>query len=291
MGSYWFARGLIELGLRLTMEALARSDTQVRARSRARALFEAGGNAATSAAMTTRPDGSRKAWRSARAGRRPSSGARSAAPWLCRVRQRRPAGCARVPGRGGRLRTRHRGQTGTCRRAERPRPATIASTATSTRPSRCTDKPSITSGKSVIRRARRSVFSTWPWSRSGEARFNARARCCSRCWRSPWRPDRVPCGQCAFDVSAGFAASQGQWATAARCYGAAQAQVIETGMRRDPTDESFLSPLIDRARAALGPADFDREEGVGRAWSYEQGVDETRAWLEQVANAEPNCSG
>ena len=55
-------------------------------------------------------------------------------------------------------------------------------------------------------------------------------------------------------------------------------QLVETGLQRDPTDEAFLVPLIDQARAALGAA-FEALEREGRAWSYEQGIREARAWL------------
>jgi len=88
-----------------------------------------------------------------------------------------------------------------------------------------------------------------------------------------------PLGQCALDVSAGFGAWRQDWESAARFFGAAQAQVFATGVQRDPTDAAFLVPLIDGARAALGAPAFEKEEQAGRAWSYEQGIDEARKWL------------
>jgi hypothetical protein len=88
-----------------------------------------------------------------------------------------------------------------------------------------------------------------------------------------------PVGLCALDVSAGLGASQGDWQNAARFFGAAQAQVVETGFQRDPTDEAFLLPLIKRAREALGEAAFESCERDGRVLNYEQGIDEARHWL------------
>ena len=55
-----------------------------------------------------------------------------------------------------------------------------------------------------------------------------------------------------------------EWERAARFYGVAQAQVVETGLHRDPTDEAFLMPLIARARDALGGDDFEEIERGGR---------------------------
>ena len=88
-----------------------------------------------------------------------------------------------------------------------------------------------------------------------------------------------PLGQCALDVSAGFGAWKKDWTHAARFYGAAQAQVYATGVQRDPTDAAFLVPLIEQARTALGASAFEHEERAGRAWTYEQGIDEARKWL------------
>ena len=46
--------------------------------------------------------------------------------------------------------------------------------------------------------------------------------------------DSKPLGQCALDVSAGFGAWKEDWESAARFFGAAQAQVFATGVQRDP---------------------------------------------------------
>ena len=88
-----------------------------------------------------------------------------------------------------------------------------------------------------------------------------------------------PVGQSALDVSAGYGAWLGEWERAARFFGAADAQAVEIGLQRDPTDESFLMPLIDRARVELGAEGFALAERAGRALTYEQSVGEARAWL------------
>jgi predicted TIM-barrel fold metal-dependent hydrolase len=91
-----------------------------------------------------------------------------------------------------------------------------------------------------------------------------------------------PVGLGALDVSAGYGAWREEWGRAARFFGVAQAQIVETGLQRDPTDEAFLLPLVERARSTLGPATFDAAEREGRAWS-EQGIDEARAWLARAS--------
>ena len=91
--------------------------------------------------------------------------------------------------------------------------------------------------------------------------------------------DSRPVGQSALEVCAGYGAWREDWERAARLFGIAQAQVEETGFQRDPTDEAFLMPLIERTRQALGADAFDAAERAGRALTYPQGVDEARGWL------------
>jgi predicted ATPase/class 3 adenylate cyclase len=92
--------------------------------------------------------------------------------------------------------------------------------------------------------------------------------------------DSKPAGQSVLEVSAGLAASQQQWARAARFFGAAEAQTGATGIHRDPTDEAFLAPLIEKTRGALGIVEFDAVEAAGRNVSYEAAMAEARTWLE-----------
>ncbi len=87
-------------------------------------------------------------------------------------------------------------------------------------------------------------------------------------------------GRSVLEVSAAFAAFVGEFQRAARLYGATQAQLEQTGYHRDPADEAFLAPLIARARAALGAAAFTAAETAGSALDYDDGLAETRAWLQ-----------
>lgn len=90
-----------------------------------------------------------------------------------------------------------------------------------------------------------------------------------------------PAGQSALEVSACLAALREEWECAALLFGTAEAQSERTGLHRDPADEAFLAPLIAKARAALGSASFGAAEAAGRALSYEDAMMEARAWLEK----------
>jgi predicted ATPase/class 3 adenylate cyclase len=89
-----------------------------------------------------------------------------------------------------------------------------------------------------------------------------------------------PAAQSALEVSAGLAASCKEWLRAARLFGVAEAQTAETGLHRDPTDEAFLSPLVASARKALGSGPFADAEAEGRGLSPEAALAELRGWLE-----------
>ena len=87
-------------------------------------------------------------------------------------------------------------------------------------------------------------------------------------------------GQSVLEVSAGVAAARGDWENAARLFGVAEAQAAQTGLHRDPTDEAFLAPLIAKARSALGTDAFNDAESRGRLLSYEDAMGEAQASLE-----------
>ena len=80
------------------------------------------------------------------------------------------------------------------------------------------------------------------------------------------------------EASAGLAALLKEWERAARFYGAAEAQTGQTGLH-DPADEAFLAPLITKARDALGVVAFEAAESSGGALSFEEVMAEVRAWL------------
>jgi non-specific serine/threonine protein kinase len=88
-----------------------------------------------------------------------------------------------------------------------------------------------------------------------------------------------PVAQSALEVAAGLAASRGDWQRAARLYGAAEAHAARTGIHRDPADEGFLRPQIDKARHAMGEPAFRAAEAVGRALGYDDARAETSTWL------------
>jgi len=94
--------------------------------------------------------------------------------------------------------------------------------------------------------------------------------------------------QSSFEVAAGFAASRGDWERAARLFGTAERHMNETGIRRDPTDEAFLSPWLARTRGALGREQFARRLAEGRSVPFEKARDEARDWLaERVGTRTP----
>ena len=88
-----------------------------------------------------------------------------------------------------------------------------------------------------------------------------------------------PAVQSVLEVSAGLAGLRGEWERAARYYGAAETQTRITGMQRDAADEAFLGPLIAQTRAALGPTRSDAAESAGRALPFQDVLADVRAWL------------
>jgi predicted ATPase/class 3 adenylate cyclase len=92
----------------------------------------------------------------------------------------------------------------------------------------------------------------------------------------------LPTGQSVLEVSAGFAALKRDWQSAALLFGAAEAQASRTGLKRDPADEAFLAPLMAAARVARGTA-FSVDDAAGRALSYDGAIGKVRAWLENLA--------
>jgi predicted ATPase/class 3 adenylate cyclase len=71
------------------------------------------------------------------------------------------------------------------------------------------------------------------------------------------------------EVSAGLCASTGRPHLAARLFGAAEALGARTGMHREVNDEAFLAPLMEQTRRSLGNDEFGRQEALGRALDAE----------------------
>ena len=90
-----------------------------------------------------------------------------------------------------------------------------------------------------------------------------------------------PTGQSVLEVCAGLGALRGEWESAVRLFGAAEAQTSQTGLHRDPADEAFLAPLVARARAALGESAFAAAEASGRALGYDEAMAAARLSLQR----------
>ena len=91
-------------------------------------------------------------------------------------------------------------------------------------------------------------------------------------------------GQSVLEVCAGLSALREEWEITAHFFGAAEAQSAQSGIHRDPTDEAFLAPLVAKARHALGAARSREAEEAGRALSYEEAMVQARVWLENGAD-------
>jgi predicted ATPase/class 3 adenylate cyclase len=91
-----------------------------------------------------------------------------------------------------------------------------------------------------------------------------------------------PAVQSVLDVSTGLAGIRGEWERAARFYGAAEYQTGITGIRRDAADQAFLEPLVERIQQALGPKLFAECEGAGRALPFQDTVNDVRGWLSRI---------
>ena len=91
-------------------------------------------------------------------------------------------------------------------------------------------------------------------------------------------------GKSAIDIAAGLSASLGEWRLAARWYGAAEEQAKITGLQRDPSDSGFLDPLIDRGRAVIGAPQFDEAAAEGSRVPYAEALAEIRSWLQSASS-------
>ena len=86
----------------------------------------------------------------------------------------------------------------------------------------------------------------------------------------------TPVAQSALEVSFGLAATRGEWTSAGTFFGAAEAQAQRTGLRRDPADEAFIAPLLQRARRSVR---FDVAMVTAKHLTLEQALEQARAWL------------
>ena len=91
-------------------------------------------------------------------------------------------------------------------------------------------------------------------------------------------------GQTVLDVVTALAASCADWGSVGRFFGASEAHLAGTALRRDPVDEGFLAPLVARARAALGEPAFAASEQDGRKDGYDEAMARAQAWLEEASS-------
>jgi len=82
------------------------------------------------------------------------------------------------------------------------------------------------------------------------------------------------------EVTASLAVLEHKWAAAARFYGSVQARFKEIGLKRTPADDAFLDLQMAKARQALGTQAFTTAEAAGRAVPWDDMLTEARTWLE-----------
>jgi predicted ATPase len=86
------------------------------------------------------------------------------------------------------------------------------------------------------------------------------------------------------DICGSIAALTHEWVCAARFHGAARKLMEQIHFRREPVDDAVILPRIAVVRDALGEADFAAALSGGRALSHEQALAEMRAWLKTAEN-------
>ena len=85
--------------------------------------------------------------------------------------------------------------------------------------------------------------------------------------------------KCLLDICAGFAAEVREPARAARFYGAAEMRARKTGFTREAPDEAFLAPLMQRVRGELGATRFEQEAAQAALLEDRALSQEVRSWL------------
>ena len=67
---------------------------------------------------------------------------------------------------------------------------------------------------------------------------------------------------------------------AGQAAGAALSRIRESGSQREPVDEAFVAPLVEKARSALGNEGFAAAQAEGGAWTHDAAIHQVRQWLE-----------
>lgn len=81
------------------------------------------------------------------------------------------------------------------------------------------------------------------------------------------------------DACVALADERREWERAARFLAAANVETERLGIRRTPGDDQLIGPPAAHARAALGDAAFTEATAAARALSLDEAVAEARAWL------------
>ncbi len=87
--------------------------------------------------------------------------------------------------------------------------------------------------------------------------------------------------QMVVDVVTAFAVAAGDWPAAARMLGAADAALKLVGNKRNYANPQFWPSLVGSIRNSLRAVDFDAAYDAGHALPLEQAIEEARAWLEK----------
>jgi len=93
------------------------------------------------------------------------------------------------------------------------------------------------------------------------------------------RSGSMPLAANVLEITAGLAAFCEDWQRAAQLYGAAGALWQRIGMHTEPADEAFIAPLIAKTREALGASAYATAEAAGRSLSDQAALAQARAWL------------
>jgi len=81
------------------------------------------------------------------------------------------------------------------------------------------------------------------------------------------------------DMVGSVFALRGEWRRAARYFGGAESRRRQSGWRREPLDESINSPNVARTREALGDSEFEAVKAEGLAADAEALLAQARDWL------------
>ena len=100
----------------------------------------------------------------------------------------------------------------------------------------------------------------------------------------------LPVEKSLLEVCAGLCANRGDDKAAARLFGAAEALGETTGIRRDANDDAFLLPLLQHARQRLGDAAFAAAEHCGRTLSADALVDTLASAMGPAPGPATPCS-